>query len=164
MTKAESERFWTQLKALNFEELNQQAAGLVPEQRDPAVHGWRVNMTLDGISWSFQIFDTPNQPDPRYDQFVRLVMETVHRHGGLLHFRNVFIPKKRLGWINVVSVPVARVYVDGFDTRLESPLYGYEIEAGRRQIKLISTDGKVERLYEVKVEPGGTTVLRVDLR
>ena len=64
----------------------------------------------------------------------------------------------------MVSIPVARVSIDGFETGLETPLYGYEVERGKRKVTLESRDGTYERTYEIRIESGTTTHVRADLR
>ncbi len=125
---------------------------------------WRVELSLDGRTHRFRVRDPINQPDRRYWALVGGVRDVVRRHAGEQPFRNVFFDPGHLGWVNLVSVPAARVWVDGFDTRLETPLYGYELRAGAHEVRLVSLDGAWDRTYTIRVEPGGTTHLAVDLR
>lgn len=129
---------------------------------------WRVEVDLGPGSGSgahvFRVSDPANQPDRRYRRLVSGVRELVLRVAGDLPFRNVFYPSERLGWASVVSVPVGRVLVDGFDTRLETPLYAYELAAGAHEIRIVTRDGTLDRTYQIRVEPAGTTHLTVDLR
>ncbi len=136
------------------------------EAASPTLAGpaWEIELSVDGRRNHFTVADPANQPDRRYATLVRTVRQSVHAITGELPFRNVFIDSDAMGYINIVSVPVARVTIDGFDTQLETPLYGYELSGGSHQVRLGSTDGRFERQYEVRVEAGGTTRLRVDLR
>ncbi len=125
---------------------------------------WRCDVLLDGRSHTFTVTDPENHTDRRYARLLSAVRRQVLAAAGELQFRNVFYPAKDRGWLNIESVPAARVLIDGFDTRLDTPLYAYELAAGGHKIVLRSTDGRFERELEVKVEPQGTTTLRVDLR
>lgn len=125
---------------------------------------WELDLSIDGRHNSFVVADAANQPDRRYAALIRGVRASIHRITGELPFRNVFIDSDAMGYLNVVSVPVARVEIDGFDTKLETPMYGYEMSSGAHRVRLVSTDGRFDRTYEVKVEAGGTTRLRVDIR
>ncbi len=125
---------------------------------------WRVDVSLGGVEHSFQVTDPANQKDRRYMQLVSRLCDTVHRVAGQLPFRDVFFPEAELGWISVTSVPVARVSIDGFDTQLETPLFSYELAGGEHEVRLRSLEGDLDRTYDVRVEPGGTTHLTVDLR
>jgi hypothetical protein len=125
---------------------------------------WRIEVSLDGAEHVFRVGDPQNQPDRRYARLAEGVIRAVTQRAGELPFRNVFVPSARLGWLDIVSVPAARVFLDGADTGLQTPLYGYEVEAGRHAVRLESLDATLLRAYDVRVEPAGTTHLHVDLR
>ncbi len=135
-----------------------------PPKATPGMLTWVVDLMVDGRRHEFRVTDPENLEDRRYQRLIDGVRSTVRAAAGELPFRNVFFAPDRRGWVNVISVPAARVVVDGFDTQLETPLYHYELEAGTHEIRLESTDGRFDRRYQVKVEPSGTTNLRVDLR
>ena len=172
LTRAEAADYWRAVKALKLEELGEESLEEAPEdeQREkrseapPGGLSWEVEWLIDGVERTFVVHDAVNHKDRRYHRLLTLTRDLVHKLAGELPFRNVFIPEGRLGWLNVVTVPVARVYVDDFDTELETPLYGYEVPSGEHTIRLKSLDGDYERTYKVKVDPSGTTLLRVDLR
>ncbi len=125
---------------------------------------WRVEIRRGDEAHSFRVRDPVNQPDARYWRLVRGVQRLVRERAGDLPFRNVFYAPRRLGWVDIQSVPAATVAIDGFDTRHETPLYGYELSAGEHEIRLRSRDGAHDRTYRIRVEPSGTTHLHVDLR
>lgn len=125
---------------------------------------WKVELLIDGTTHAFRVADPENQPDRRYAALVSHVRSAVEKVAGELPFRNVFLPKGQFGWLNVLSVPSSTVAIDGFDTKLETPVYGYELSSGKHRISLRSVDGLYERTYEVRVEPSGTTHLHVDIR
>jgi|GEM_PF-1526307 len=125
---------------------------------------WRVELLVDGKPHTFRVTDPSNQMDRRYHRIVSAVRRMVKRHAGELPFRNVFFGRSKLGYVNVLSIPVARVYIDGFDTKLETPLFAYEVAAGKHVVRLKTEDGRFDRTYKVIVGPGGTTRLAVDLR
>jgi len=125
---------------------------------------WLVSVQIDGEPHEFRCTAPENLPDRRCFRLIDAVRRTVKDVTGELPFRNVFYEPERRGWVNVVSVPAASVTIDGFDTQLETPLYHYELSAGTHTVHLKSSDGRYLRDYQVKVEPGGTTHLRVDLR
>ena len=163
LTRAEAASYWRDVRGLGLTEL----ADSPPAQADAGSYsglGWRVKAVVDGVRYAFRVVDPVNQSDRRYQAILSRTRSLVQRLAGELPFRNVFIPEDRLGWINVVTVPVARLHVDGFDTELETPLYGYEVSAGTHTLRLASEDGAYDRSYEVRVDSGGTTLLRVDLR
>jgi hypothetical protein len=162
LTQDEAAAYWRDIAALQLTELvDSVPPGDAPEGRGLV---WRVDAVVDGVRHAFRVADPVNQPDRRYQAILSRTRSLVHRLAGDLPFRHVFIPEARLGWLNVVTVPVARLRVDGFDTELETPLYGYEVAAGKHTLRLTTPDGTHDRSYEVRVDPGGTTLLRVDLR
>ena len=70
-----------------------------------------------------------------------------------------------MGFVDVDSVPPARVYIDGRDTQITTtPLETYEVKEGEHSLTLRSLDGSLERTYTFRVQAGMTTVLRLDLR
>ena len=125
---------------------------------------WVVSLQVDGVAHEFRCTAPENIKDRRYFKLIDGVRRSVKAVTGELPFRNVFYEPDRRGWVNVISVPAARVVIDSFDTQLETPLYHYELASGVHTIQLTSEDGRFTRDYQVKVEPGGTTHLRVDLR
>jgi hypothetical protein len=163
LTREESSAYWGAIRALNLADLGD---ALPPADTKDRIDGlvWEIEWLIDGVERTLRVVDAVNQEDRRYPRALMLTQALVHRVAGDLPFRNVFIPEGRLGWLNVVTVPVARLYVDGFDTELETPLYGYEVSSGTHTLRLKTADELHERTYKVKVDPGGTTLLRVDLR
>ena len=163
LTRAEAAAYWKAIEALDLDQLGDAVPKVDSKERTEGLV-WEIEWLIDGVERTIRVADAANHPDRRYQRVLTLTQGVVHSLAGELPFRNVFIPEGRLGWLNVVTVPVARLYVDGFDTELETPLYGYEVSAGTHTLKLKTADGMHERTYKVKVDPGGTTLLRVDLR
>lgn len=160
LTPEESATFFALARDLDALELPSR----VPADPPPGALTWRCNMQLDGETGTFLVTDPENAEDRRYARLFDAVRRTVTTHAGDLHFRNVFFPTDDRGWLNVESVPAAAVEIDGFDTKLETPMYSYDIAAGKHQLRLRSLDGRHDRTFEIRVEPQGTTTLRIDLR
>ena len=127
---------------------------------------WRVEVQRAGKRHAFRVVEPWHQEDLRYQGLLAMLVETVEAHAGPQPFRNIFFPEAELGWLDVESVPPARLFVDGEDTRLETPVYGYEVEAGAHQLTLkpVNPDAGPPGTYDVFVDPTGTTRLRVVLR
>lgn len=162
MTREEADAVWQLCRATDAQRLPD--APLTPAMAAEGALSWRVEASIDGVEHVFRVGDPRNHPDRRYALLTDGVIRAVTQRAGELPFRNVFVPSARLGWLDVVSVPAARVFLDGTDTGLQTPLYGYEVEAGRHAVRLESLDGSLLRAYDVRVEPSGTTHLHVDLR
>lgn len=130
----------------------------------PGALTWRCDLSLDGEVASFIVADPEGLADRRYALLFAAVQRAVLEHAGELRFRNVFYSAGDRGWLNIESVPAAAVTLDGFDTQLETPLYSYEVAAGTHEVVLRSLDGQLVRTFQVRIEPQGTTTLRIDLR
>jgi len=135
-----------------------------PPRANPRDLTWTVEIQRGGATHHFKCTAPENLADRRYQALIDGVRRNVKAIAGELPFRNVFFSPDRRGWVTLLSVPAARVSIDGFDTQLETPLYSYELAAGAHTLRLTTADGRFDRTYEIKVEPGGTTNLRVDLR
>jgi len=160
LTPEESASFFALARSLGATSLPSAVASVAT----PGVLTWRCDLMLAGKHTTFVVSDPENQADRRYARLFDAVRRTVLEHAGELPFRNVFFPAKDRGWLNIECVPAAAVTIDGFDTRLETPMYSYDMAAGTHALVLKSLDGRFERTFEIRVEPQGTTTLRIDLR
>ena len=104
------------------------------------------------------------QRNPLYAMTIERIRTFVLRHAGDIAFRNVFFEPGTFGYVNLTSVPVARVYVDGRDISQETPVYGYELPAGSHEVKLVAVEQDYERTHTLRVQPGMTTIVHFDLR
>ncbi len=142
------------------------AAPAVRPAPETAPHSpvFTCHMLLDGQLHAFTVREPAAHANPAIRSLFDRVVALVEAHAGELPFRNIFAPVSERGWINVESVPAARVAIDGLDTKLTTPLYGYELRSGTRVVTLTSLDGRLNRTYTPRIAPRGTTTLRVDLR
>ena len=163
LTPEESVQLWGEVRACQPATLTD-AVSTAPESEPRLGVTWSVDIRLGDLSKRFRVFEPNNQVDRRYARLFRAVRSMVEARAGKHPFRNVFLEKRQRGWLNLVSVPAARVVIDGFDTGHETPLYGYEIERGKRKVTLISLDGTYKRTYEIRIESGTTTRVRADIR
>lgn len=159
MTRDEGERIFALAREVKAQTLPDHRPKLIA----PGAATWRCHVQLGGVSHTFLLTD-PDNADRRYARLFSAVREAALTVAGELPFRNVFVPATDRGWLNIESVPAARVRIDGFDTRLETPMYSYELASGPHVITLTSLDGRYNRTFEIRLEPQGTTTLRVDLR
>lgn len=58
------------------------------------------------------------------------------------------------GFLNVQSVPAARVRINGTDTGRYTPIINLPLEPGRHRIELVNPDFGLERTFTVTIEPG----------
>ena len=163
LTPEEATEVWAAVRACEPEQLGQ-ASPPATELEHPLGVTWSLDIRIGELSRKFRVYDPVNQKDRRLATLFKVVRAMVESRAGRHPFRNVFLDKGQRGWINLVSVPAARVIIDGFDTGHETPLYGYEVERGKRKVTLISLDGTYERTYEIRIESGTTTRVRADIR
>jgi len=163
LTPDEAERLWELVVASNTSTLTDAPAPATPPGHHLGVT-WKVDIQQGDQRSTFKVFEPEGQGDRRYARLFRGVRSAVEARAGRHPFRNVFLAKRNRGWLNLVSVPQARVTIDGFETGLETPLYGYEVMKGKRKVKLVSLDGRYERTYEIRIEMGTTTHVRADIR
>ncbi len=135
-----------------------------PKVVAPGALTWRCDILLKGVAHTFKVVDPDNATDRRYARLFAAVRDAVITRAGELPFRNVFFPAADRGWLNIESVPAATVVIDTFDTKLTTPIYSYELAAGNHKVTLTSLDGRFVRTFEFRLEPQGTTTLRIDLR
>jgi len=159
MTREEGERIFALARQIDATKLPDHR----PTHIAPGAATWRCDLQLGGVSHTFLVTD-PDNADRRYARLFAAVRHAALTIAGELPFRNVFVPATDRGWLNIESIPAARVRIDGFDTRLETPMYSYELAAGPHTITLTSLDGRYTRTFEIRLEAQGTTTLRVDLR
>ena len=100
------------------------------------------------------------------NQIIQHIRSEVIALAGDLPFRNVFFEPGTYGYLNLTTVPVAKVFIDDRSIDYETPLYGYELKAGTHKLRLESTQekGGYVREHTVKIAPGMTTILHMDLR
>jgi len=134
----------------------------VAETPDSTLPIYRVELKVGERSAQFSF--QPRLAADGYQKILRLTKRFVMRHTNRLPFRNVFFDAGSFGYVDVESVPTARVYLDGRDTGLETPLESYEVPAGSHTMRLVSESEKVDREYEFRVESGMTTLMKLDLR
>jgi len=127
---------------------------------------YEVEVAQSGKTHRFVVHDPDAQTDRRYAAIVGQVRDTVTELAGALRFRNVFFEPGTYGYLNLTSVPVAKVFIDDRDVGMETPMYGYELKAGKHVIRLQSSaeKGGYTRTHTAVVTPGMTTIIHMDLR
>ncbi|MCA9563936.1 MAG: hypothetical protein KC561_10630 [Myxococcales bacterium] len=79
-------------------------------------------------------------------------------------FQNAFFADGEFGELMLDSIPSARVFVDGRDTGLFTPVSNLRTSLGSHVIRFVNEEQGIDREYEATVERGHTTRLRVELR
>ncbi len=163
----------TDMRLVPTDEFEALLAGLLGdgalELRDapaPKVHvgaqTFEVELVIDGRSNVFKVTEPEAQDDPTYARVVDRIERFVTDAVGPMPFKNAFFDAGAFGFLNITAVPVSRLFVDGRDTGLDTPVYGYELPKGSHVLRLVGEAG--EREHTVKIEGGMTTILHMDLR
>jgi hypothetical protein len=142
----------------------------LPDAPKPAISmagiRYEVEVVYGGKAHRFVVHDPNAQADPRYAQIIDHVRSEVVALAGSLPFRNVFFEPGTYGYLNLTTVPVAKVFINDRSIGHETPLYGYELTVGNHKLRLESAQkkGGFVREHTVKISPGMTTILHMDLR
>ena len=135
-----------------------------PTERAPGALRFEIEVRNGDKHNSVTVTAPSGQPDPRYGRIIDRVRRFVLDRAGELTFRNVFFEPGTYGYVNLTSVPIAKIYIDGRDVQHHTPLYGYELPVGPHEVRLVAEEKGWERTHTLKVEPGMTTIVHFDLR
>ena len=130
----------------------------------PSSPRWKVEIGRGGREHSFAFSAQSAGEDTRYAAIVDAVVSLVKEHSGDVPFRNVFYEPEGMGYLDVDSRPVAAIHIDGRSLKLRTPVYTYEVEAGRHVLRMVSRKHGIDRTYDFRIEAGKTTILHLDLR
>jgi hypothetical protein len=72
-------------------------------------------------------------------------------------------PPQRQGRLTIIADHRAQVFIDGRDTGRHTPLQGYLVPVGRREVKLVAANGRTH-VEEVVIRQGQVTQMRVAMR
>jgi len=158
-TKKESSVLWKRIRDLGILTLKS-----TPRAKKGTELRWEVNVTLGHESNRFEVTTPINQRERRYWHIFSLIRSAVRKRAGPLPFRNVYFSQADTGWLHIRTIPVSRVFIDGVDTKLTTPIFGYKVSAGYRIVELRALRGGHRRAFRVHVKPQGHTQLNRDLR
>ncbi|MCA9609254.1 MAG: PEGA domain-containing protein [Myxococcales bacterium] len=68
-------------------------------------------------------------------------------------------PRREPGWLGIHTIPVARVFLDGEDTGLMTPVRRLEVAPGPHVLRLVPVNGARPVTVEVVVEAGRQTTI-----
>jgi hypothetical protein len=117
---------------------------------DGAVFGYTVSADVirnEAISWCV----------------VRVIQDEAAEHLDAIPFEMVFIAEGEVGYVDIVTRPPAKVWIDGFPVAGLSPLWRHPVVAGVKRVRIEEASLGVEQAFELLVEPGGTTAIELDL-
>lgn len=81
-----------------------------------------------------------------------------------IRFERVFVAESERGTLDVRTVPVTEVWIDGVALERTTPLWDIVLPAGHHTIRMVNRDEGIDRTVEVVVERGVKTLLELELR
>jgi hypothetical protein len=102
--------------------------------------------------------------DLRYAQAVDAVEAFVEAHTGVAYFRDVMVPEKELGLLNLRTFPLVEVTVDGLPLGRTTPVFGLEMKAGTHTAALYSPDLNITRRIKFSIYKGEVTNLNLNIK
>ena len=111
LTPEEAKQVWSEVRASEPEALVESLASADAPQ-PPLGVTWNVDIRIGELSKSFRVFEPMNQRDRRHARLFQAIRTMAETRAGRHPFRNVFLAKRQRGWLNLVSVPAAKVVID----------------------------------------------------
>jgi hypothetical protein len=94
---------------------------------------------------------------------VRVMQRAAAAYLDPLLFDMAFITRDEAGYIDVMTRPAAQIWVDDVPVSEPTPLWHHPVVAGVRTVTIRHAGLGVEQSFELRVEPGGTTAIELDL-
>jgi len=105
-----------------------------------------------------------NRPGTAYWCASRLIIDTYAAIGDPVPFVDLFWNDGEYGELTTSSVPPARLFVDGRDTGLTTPVYNLRLAPGVHILRYVNETLEIDREYDATVVEGHTTRINVELR
>jgi len=135
---------------------------LGPERSDVPVY--ELSFRLGGKENTLLVSDPYRQADRRYAAFINAVRRVAQETAGHIGDHAPSGESGAEGYLFVDSVPGARVTVDGVQLSDDTPILAYTLAPGSHTVILENAALGLKRDYKVRIQPGLTTSLEVDLR
>ena len=140
----------------------QQARSDVP--LSSAVPIYELSYRLGKVEKTWHVADPYLQTEPGYGRFINTVRSFVIQSTGEIAYHGPTGPPGKRGFLFIDSVPGSVATVDGVQLPDQTPIFAYPLAAGAHIVVLKNAEHGLEQTYKVKVQPGMTTSLEVDLR
>lgn len=132
--------------------------------RDIGQPTYEVEIRRGDMKNTFRVSGLSRDTDLRYREIVEGTIALVSERAGAIPFRNVFYDVGAMGWVDLDTRPRAWVFIDDRPINEQTPLFTYELPAGKHTVRLVAEEKGVDRVYEFTVQPGITTILNLDLK
>ncbi len=121
---------------------------------DPGGKARPVRWKLAGVAGAL--------PSP-WGEAIRAFCKGVQEATGSIRFYNAWFEPGQRGWLDLETVPPAKVFIDGEDIGEETPLYAWPLAAGKHRVRLVAERDGIDRDIEVTIAAGMTTIVRLRL-
>lgn len=138
------------------------AASHGPERSDLPV--FELSFRLGGRENTVLVQDPFALPDRRYAQFILAVRDLSIQVAGDIGYHAPTGRDGEQGYLFIDSVPSAKVWIDDVQLNEETPVFCYTLAPGVHVVRLRSDKHELQRDYKVKISPGQSSALEVDLR
>ncbi|MFZ4578546.1 MAG: hypothetical protein ACOYOB_09155 [Myxococcota bacterium] len=125
---------------------------------------YELSFRLNGKENTILVADPYRLDDRRYAAFIDAVRQLAVATAGDIGYQAPSGPTGQEGYLFIDSVPGAKVSVDGVALDAETPILSYPVSPGSHLVVLENERLGLRREYKVRVQPGMTTSLEVDLR
>ncbi len=113
-----------------------------------------------------RLFVTDDELLPGTGQWcvVEALRQQYYAVGDPVAFENTFFEEGQFGELSADSTPGARVWVDGVDTGLNTPVHHFRLAPGVHRVRFVNAELGIDREYDATIMEGITTRLQVELR
>ncbi len=125
---------------------------------------YELSFRLGGKENTLLVADPYRQADRRLAAFINTVRRVAQKTAGDIGYHGPSGEAGAEGYLFIDSVPGARVTIDGVQLADETPILAYTLAPGSHTVILENAELGLKRDYKVRIQPGLTTSLEVDLR
>ncbi|MEZ4470057.1 MAG: hypothetical protein R3F60_04460 [bacterium] len=125
---------------------------------------WIVELEAGDRRHTFRVSDPHDRPRGEHLAVIHAIRGAVEAQTGALPYEDPFLLKEEAGVLQVFTDVQARLKVDGLWIRGRTPVRGLRLAAGPHALELWPDGGAGAHPYDIKIDAGRTTTLRVELR
>jgi hypothetical protein len=131
--------------------------------RFPFALTWKVEVGLRGKAHAFTVTGPDLLPDARYARIVDLVQRFVMARTGPAYYRDLAVPGRDVGILNLHTYPPADVELDGVPLGRRTPLQSFEIAPGPHVAGLFVPEKGIRKKIKFDIKKSDITTLNFRL-
>lgn len=131
-----------------------------------AVHSqtrWTIEVTRGDRRHAVVVDDPETRLDGRHLRIIERVRARVNAAVPQRRFQDPMLLPKEGGTLNLRTLPIARVRLDGVWLPTPTPIRGLRVQAGRHRLEFLPLAGGAPTPYDIAVEAGRATSLNLKL-